>query len=995
MFKNWSIKKRIFATVSGIFLLTVLLMGALSYTIQINHLSGDIRAKVNVTLQIFARLLKAESLGLDKAHAGIDNHPELLRYFAERNLEELRQVAMPIFEQIKTDFGITHMYFIEPDGRIFLRAHSDKRGDTIDRTTFHRAAATQRPSSGVEMGVHFFSLRNVHPVRWQGALIGYFELGQELDSIFSDLKQLTNSDITLLMTQDYARIKNVHLKSTTLFGLNILEATQKQETIRLIKGMGHSPLKQGLLETVVQTVRDGNDSFAVGLTPFKDVADETAGVLMVHWNVRDHVARMQQAIALNVLIVTLVLFSALGLLYMSLRKSMHLFGHLRQMIGEVSETWDLSRRLEIVSRDEIGLLADGFNRFLGKLEQVTQELHSLNQGLEHKIAERTLQLQHKVQTIEDTTRAMTDLAQHHQLILDSVGDGIYGVDLAEHTTFINRAGAAMLGWNVSDLIGKHQHDIMHHTRQDGSPYPVQECPIYMTIRDGQSRMRNEEIFWCRDGSYFPVDYRVTPIHDKSNDVLGSVVVFRDITERVQAQKTNQQLNSLQRVLNTIYRLSFMDTTMQDKLEKALEEIMKISWFFNQSQGGILLLEEDGETLRLTAQHGLDAQLLTQCSRVPPGHCLCGKVAQSKQFLHVAEIDARHDTHFPGMQPHGHYILPLISRKQMLGVLVLYLDHGHPYRSEEEEYLTTISNALASLIERQKEEENLLSANIHLEALVRERTAELQNHITSLKEYQEQLIVSERMAALGGMVAGIAHEINTPVGIGYTSSVYLREQTKQFQELLESDSLTYEAAREYLALADESSQLIESNLRRADELVKSFKMVAVDRSSEQKRSIHLKEYIHDIILSLRPKLKHTTHRIDVQCPSDLILETYPGALALILVNLIMNSLLHGFENKASGTIRITGTVNDREVLLTYEDDGQGMTDETVKRVFEPFFTTKRGQGGSGLGMHVVYNQVTQTLAGTISCSSKPGHGVLFKIAFQSLSKYIVENSALYN
>ncbi|HIJ84063.1 MAG TPA: GAF domain-containing protein, partial [Magnetococcales bacterium] len=524
------------------------------------------------------------------------------------------------------------------------------------------------------------------------------------------------------------------------------------------------------------------------------------------------------------------------------------------------------------------------------------------------------------------------------------------------------------------------------TRMDGTPYPVEECPIYMTIRDGQSRMRSDEVFWCREGSALPVEYMVTPIKEQGDDILGSVVVFRDITERLQSQQVSQQLNSLQRVLNAIYALSFMDATMQDKLEKALEEILKISWFFNQSQGGIFLLEKDGETLQLTAQRGFHASVLTLCSQVPAGHCLCGKVAQSRQFLHVAGIDGRHDIHFEGMQPHGHYILPLISRKHMLGVLVLYLDHGHLHRAEEEEFLTTIGNALASLIERQKGEEALLSTNAHLEALVRERTAELQDYVTSLTEYQEQLIRSERMAALGGMVAGIAHEINTPVGIGYTASVYLREQTKRFKLLFEKDNLTYEAVRDYLALTEESSLLIEANLKRADELVRSFKMVAVDRSSGQIRSIHLKEYIHDIIVSLRPKFKNTTHRIEVQCPDDLTLETYPGALALILVNLIMNSLLHGFENKATGTIRITGALKDLDVVLTYADDGQGMTEDTVKRLFEPFFTTKRGQGGSGLGMHVVYNQVTQKLAGSISCCSEPGNGVMFRITFQSLPQH---------
>ncbi|MBF0421748.1 MAG: PAS domain S-box protein [Magnetococcales bacterium] len=783
------------------------------------------------------------------------------------------------------------------------------------------------------------------------------------------------------MSMDYARIKNVHIKPITLFGVNILESTYQQKAVQLIQSLGAVPIETGLRETVVQIVSDDDEYFAVGLTPFKDMVGETAGVLMFHWRISDKIEIMHYHVALNVIIFSFFLFSAMALLYLSVRKSLILFGNLSRGIVEVSESWDLSKRLEVQDRDEVGLLVEGFNRFLEKLDQMTQQLRSMNQSLEQKVTERTLELQNKVQTIEMTTRTMAALAQHHQLILNSVGEGIYGIDVSETTTFINRAGAAMLGWEASELIGKHLHNIIHHTRVDGGPYLPADCLICRTIRDGESRIRSDEIFWRRDGSSFNVEYMVAPIKEYDGKILGSVVVFRDITERLQAQQAGQQLNSLQRVLNAIYRLSFHSVTMQEKLESALREIMRIPCFFNQSQGGILLLDADEETLCLTAHQGLHPSLLGLCSRVKSGQCLCGRVAQTGKFMHVAEIDDRHDHRFEGMHPHGHYILPLISRKRMLGVLVLYLDHGHLYQPEEEEFLTTIGNALTSLIERHLEDEALHSLNISLEALVRERTAELHNHIASLKAYQEQFVRSERMEALGGMVAGIAHEINTPVGIGYTASMYLRDQTMQFMRSFESDNLTYEIVREYVSSADEATQLIAANLSRADELIKSFKMVAVDHGSELARSIQLKQYIQEIILSLRPKLKITEHRIDVTCPDDLTIMTFPGTLAIILVNLIMNSLTHGFENIRAGHIQIRVTSSDDEVQMVYLDNGCGMEKETVKRIFEPFYTTKRGQGGSGLGMHVVYNQVTQKLGGSIVCQSDFGNGATFILTFK--------------
>ncbi|MBF0171968.1 MAG: HAMP domain-containing histidine kinase [Magnetococcales bacterium] len=218
----------------------------------------------------------------------------------------------------------------------------------------------------------------------------------------------------------------------------------------------------------------------------------------------------------------------------------------------------------------------------------------------------------------------------------------------------------------------------------------------------------------------------------------------------------------------------------------------------------------------------------------------------------------------------------------------------------------------------------------------------------MKEYQSQLIQSERMAALGEMVAGIAHEINTPIGIGFTSATYLKNQTRKFAERFDGGHLTKELLRDYLEIALESSTLIETNLRRAAQLINSFKMVAVDQTSQESRPINLATHLHEIIPSLRPRLKNTRHLIEINCTANQPLVTHPGAISQILTNLVMNSLIHGFEGMDQGRITIDVSIHEDEVRLVYQDNGRGINADGVKRLFEPFFTTRRGQGGAVWG-----------------------------------------------
>lgn len=250
--------------------------------------------------------------------------------------------------------------------------------------------------------------------------------------------------------------------------------------------------------------------------------------------------------------------------------------------------------------------------------------------------------------------------------------------------------------------------------------------------------------------------------------------------------------------------------------------------------------------------------------------------------------------------------------------------------------------------------------------------DLQQTLAALQETQNQLIESEKMASLGGLVAGVAHEINTPLGVGITAASHLESITHQFEHKLLAAQLTRTEMDQYLAAAKESSRLILKNLERAGQLVRSFKQVAVDQGSEERRQIHLGDYLQEIAFAMHPLLKRTPHELRIQCPRDIVLDTYPGAIYQIVVNLISNALVHAFTDVPEGLIELRAYTRDPDdVVLEYQDNGVGVPAELLKRIFEPFFTTRRGEGGSGLGLHIVYNRVTQLLGGSIHVENRDG------------------------
>ncbi|MBK6899345.1 MAG: PAS domain S-box protein [bacterium] len=254
------------------------------------------------------------------------------------------------------------------------------------------------------------------------------------------------------------------------------------------------------------------------------------------------------------------------------------------------------------------------------------------------------------------------------------------------------------------------------------------------------------------------------------------------------------------------------------------------------------------------------------------------------------------------------------------------------------------------------------------------------NLSLISDQQDQLLENEKMAALGRMVAGVAHEINTPVGIGLTAATHFQERLEVLSRLYAGAAMKKADLEGFLAEADESLRMIRGNLDRAARLIQGFKGVAVDQSGEGRRSFDLRAYLDEVLLSLRPALKKTRHEVVVECEPGILVDSYPGALSHAVTNLVMNTLIHGFDGVERGTIGILAERAGDEIRLVYRDDGVGMTPEVRRQLYEPFFTTRRGQGGSGLGMHVVYTAVTQTLGGRIACESSPGRGTSFTITF---------------
>jgi signal transduction histidine kinase len=313
--------------------------------------------------------------------------------------------------------------------------------------------------------------------------------------------------------------------------------------------------------------------------------------------------------------------------------------------------------------------------------------------------------------------------------------------------------------------------------------------------------------------------------------------------------------------------------------------------------------------------------------------------------------------------------------------------GSPF----EEFDVISKNFTAMTYEIKSREDKILAQNYEIESMnkelenrVVERTNELYSAnqeleiaLENLKRTQDQLIESEKLASLGDLVAGLAHEINTPLGIILTIITYMQESTKHVKEVYDSGLLKKSDFEQHLTTTLDSEVLIYDNITRAIELISSFKLISAEQRNIEKRNVNVNEFMESIIKSIEPQLKKAHIKVQTTIEQNLTVETIPISLYQVVVNLIMNSKVHAYDS-SGGLIDILVNDESDHVEIIVQDYGKGIPKEYIRKIFDPFFTTKRGAGGTGLGLNIVYNTVKQNLQGEIKCLSEENVGTQFII-----------------
>jgi signal transduction histidine kinase len=454
----------------------------------------------------------------------------------------------------------------------------------------------------------------------------------------------------------------------------------------------------------------------------------------------------------------------------------------------------------------------------------------------------------------------------------------------------------------------------------------------------------------------------------------TAALAREVAERRRAEQVQHALYQIADL-----SASALDTdVLAASLHRIIGELMVAKNF--------LIALTHPETGELSVPYYADEKdSYTPNQRFPLGAGMVSYVLQTRQpQLHDAGSIARLRAAGKVREPLGNIDVaswigaPMLVHDKAYGVMVVQsYDPAVVYTKTELDLLAFIASHVAVAIARMQADRAIRKAKDSLE----KQNAALNQALTQLQEAQTELVRQEKLASLGQMVAGVAHEINTPLGICVTATSHLVEELRLTKEELAAGEMTEDSLNSFFDVVDQSLRIMTTNTQRAASLVRSFKQVAVDQSSDNIRNFNLCKYVGEILLSLQPKLKGRPVKVQVDCPADLEVNSFPGAVSQILTNMVVNSLVHGFERDQPGHITIRARLEEDDMIaFDYGDDGAGMDADTLAKLFDPFFTTKRGTGGSGLGAHILYNLVTGSLGGSLRVESSPGQGLQYYLRF---------------
>jgi len=534
-------------------------------------------------------------------------------------------------------------------------------------------------------------------------------------------------------------------------------------------------------------------------------------------------------------------------------------------------------------------------------------------------------LKNLIRVAAETNNQLRLSELRYRLLVDGVKDvANIMLDASGHVITWNEAAQRLKGYTAEEIIGQH-FSIFYPPDRD----KFEKTEAELVAAQKQGNVEDEGWRLRKDGSLFWAHVLITPLYDDHGELLGFSKISHDITERKNAEEALRQLSERLSLATSAGGVGIWDYNVVHNT---------LSW--------------DDQMFVL---YGVSREQFSGAYEAWRAGLLPDDAARADSEIQMAlRGEKDFDTEFRVLKPDG-TIRHIRARAN-----VQRDGQGQPQRMVGTNWDITeqVQSRTALLEAKQKAEEAL----------------------TLQHTLQNELVQSEKLAALGGLVAGVAHEVNTPVGITLSAATHLSSETKKIGALYQAGELTEEELTEYFATAQQASQIMTINSRRAADLIHSFKQITADQAGGEMRNFDLADYLHEILLSVGPKLRKHNVTVRTDCPAGISLHGLPGALVQVLTNLIMNSLVHGYNEDQPGQIDISAHDTGGNIELIYHDDGKGIPLEFHHKIFDPFFTTARGKGGTGLGLHIVYNIVTQILHGGIKMKSEPGQGTTFILHF---------------